>query len=98
MPIFKIDRTQIRSSLDVEFLDWSEADEAYIQTTYGDSGMRVAFVRELSPDGLCLIRRNTWASYDDYLTYIEDPRCSPYFIARDEYNSANGIISYSEVV
>ena len=88
---YSYQRISIRENVDTEFWNFTSDQLAKIKSTYDDTGKRISFTVTLTDDGLNQIWTHVWDSMGDWREYnTEFTDC---WKERDQYNTANNIIS-----
>jgi len=91
-----VSRTSIRSSVEVPFWEFTEADNAYFTTAYLGTGKSLGRTLTVSEDGFSEVRVNEWESLEAWKEFSSDPAMLPRYNERDTYNTDNAIYSYVE--
>jgi hypothetical protein len=83
--------TNIRPNTEVEFYQPSAAYSAWFKNIYIDPGI-VNFTQDLSENGLELEYKYEWLTYEAFLRFLNSATLKQALVARDKYNSDNGIV------
>jgi len=87
----------VRPSLDIPFYDTTTFDD-YLEEKYCKANKMIVSPHTEISDGFIQKKRISFVTLDDWAEFLQDPVFYEFSVNRSEYESANGIQRYKEVV